>query len=322
MSNPLRQNLLGYLLGAVEHDERTQVEQQIQNDAALRRELETLRSALHPLAADANHAAPPPGLAQRCCEYVYSRTEIVPAALSPVSGSAASAPTGRRWSRLDLAVAGAIAVAVAVLIVPAVFQSNVQAKLIACQDNLKNIGLSMAKYSDLHGGSYYPAPQEGDRINVVGKWAPTLVSQGYLQPAHVICPASSLADDPQFRVPTLEQLNAMNPAELAEILPKLTAYGFTLGHREGGNGPYQLPRNQNRKNFALMGDSPSDGPTTSRIHGGTGQNVLFEGGHVKHVNSAQVGNDDIFKNDHQKVAPGVHNQDSVIVPGHTPDSDR
>ena len=186
--------------------------------------LEVLRKGLEPLAADQTHHQPPAGLAQRCCDYVFSRTEVMPAAFSATRNTKV---VRNRWSWLELSVAGAIAVAVAVLLLPKVYQSQVQSKLLACQNNLKDIGLAAADYSRRNGG-YYPVAQPGDRVNAAGMWAPTLVSQNYLQQPgkSVVCPSSPLADDPQFHEPTLEEVQAMSAAQLAEIVATIEQLRF------------------------------------------------------------------------------------------------
>jgi hypothetical protein len=315
MPDPLRDQLIGYVLGADEPTEHSLVAGHLASDESLQRDLELLKRGLEPLAVDQTHFQPPAGLAQRCCEYVFSRTEIMPAALSPTTG--VSTRSERRWSWLELAVAGAIAASVAVFLLPKIYQSHVQSQLLACQNNLKDIGLAAANYSQRNGG-YYPVAQPGDRVNAAGMWAPTLVSQNYLpQPGRsVICPSSPLADDPQFHEPTLQEVQAMTPAQLAEILPRLSSYGFTLGYHDDGHGPYKLQRNQHREHFAVAADSPGASGANSANHGGTGQNVLFDDGHVRFLKTAQLGPDDdnIFSNAHHEVAPGLNSNDAVIVP--------
>src|SRR6516165_783362 len=118
--NPMRENLLGYLLNAVEPEERSAVERSLAQDARLRDELALLRTGLAPLDGERAHHEPPKGLAQRCCEFVFTR-DIMPARLSPATSRETPRPR-HRWSRLDLAVGGAIAAAVAVLILPAIYQ--------------------------------------------------------------------------------------------------------------------------------------------------------------------------------------------------------
>jgi hypothetical protein len=314
MTDPIREQLIGYLLGADDPNERALVQEHLERDESLRRDLEVLRKGLEPLASDPTHYQPPAGLAQRCCDYVFSRTEVMPAALSATRNTKV---VRNRWSWLELSVAGAIAVAAAVLLLPKVYQSQLQSKLLACQNNLKDIGLAAADYSQRNGG-YYPVARPGDRVNAAGMWAPTLVSQNYLQQPgkSVVCPSSSLADDPQFHEPTLEEVQAMSAAQLAEILPRLSSYGFTLGYRDDGQGPYKLQRNQHRQRFAVASDSPGKNGANSPNHGGTGQNVLFDDGHVDFIKSTQASPDDdnIFSNAHHEVAPGLNPNDAVIVP--------
>jgi hypothetical protein len=117
----MRENLLGYLLNAVEPEERSAVEENLAQDARLRGELDLLRTGLAPLDGELAHHEPPKGLAQRCCEFVFSR-DIMPAKLSPATRSETLQPR-HRWSRLDLVVGGAIAAAVAILILPAIYHS-------------------------------------------------------------------------------------------------------------------------------------------------------------------------------------------------------
>jgi hypothetical protein len=157
----MREHLVGYLLNAVEPDEHKLVEEKLASDDSLRQDMKVLEWSLHPLSVDHGHHEPPQGLAQRCCQFVYSRTEVMPVALSP-AGTIGGTVNKRRWSWLDLSVAGAIAVAAAVLLVPAIYQSNAHARLLACQNNLKDIGLATASYSDRHNG-YYPAPNQAIR---------------------------------------------------------------------------------------------------------------------------------------------------------------
>jgi hypothetical protein len=311
--NPMRENLLGYLLGAVEPEERSAVEQNLAQDAQLRQELDLLRTSLAPLEGEPAHHEPPKGLAQRCCEFVFTR-DIMPARLSPATSSETLRPR-HRWSRLDLTVGGAIAAAVAILILPAIYQSRLQSQITACQNNLKDIGLAMSDYSDKHSG-YYPAVRPGDQLNAVGMWAPVLEDEDYLSrgPA-LFCPSSDV--DANFRMPHIKDLERMSRAEFEAIAPRLGgSYGYTLGYRVNGN--YKTQQNQHRKAFAVMSDAPGPGGTNSPNHGGGGQNVLYDDNHVRFQNGTQVGPDDIFRNARGQIAPGAHSNDAVIVHSQEP----
>ena len=54
----------------------------------------------------------------------------------------------------------------------------------------------------------------------------------------------------------------------------------------------------------------------SANHGGCGQNCLFEDGHVSFIKGDSIGEDAIFVNDYNMVAPGVRASDNVIAPSH------
>jgi hypothetical protein len=306
--NPMRENLLDYLLGAVEPEERSAVEQNLAQDARLRDDLDLLRTSLAPLGGEPTHHEPPKGLAQRCCEFVFSR-DIMPARLSPASGSETLRPR-HRWSRLDLAIGGAIAAAVAILILPAIYQSRLQSQITACQNNLKDIGLAMSDYSDRHRG-YYPAVRPGDRLNAVGMWAPVLEDEDRpLRGPAIFCPSSDV--DANFRMPHVKELDGMTGAQFAAIAPRLGgSYGYTMGYRDGES--YKTPQNQHRKNYALISDAPGPGGTNSLNHGGSGQNVLYDDDHVWFQNGTQIGPDDIFHNERGEIGPGAHSNDAVIV---------
>ncbi|HEY2881260.1 MAG TPA: hypothetical protein VGJ15_02475 [Pirellulales bacterium] len=315
---PARDHLLGYLLNAVESDEREAIERQLQSDPQLCEQLEVLRRSLHPLADDAGHHAPPLGLARRCCDFVRSRTDIMPVALSPARQGSGAAER-RRWSWLDICVAGTIAVAVAILLVPAIYQSHIQSQLLACQKNLQDIGDALASYTE-HNSSYYPAPDADDRLNVAGMWGPIMVTKHYLPQGKLfVCPSSPTSDDVQFRIPSTDELLKMDQKQLSVWLPRLCgSYGFTLGYR--ANGAYKVQRHSQRQYFAVVADAPNEAGSASPNHGLRGQNVLFDDGHVQRLITVYLGtiDENIFRNSHGQIAPGDFSDDAVIVNSQVP----
>lgn len=310
MSDPMRQNLIGYLLQAIDAEEHAAVEEQLQKDAKLREECELLRACLVPLSHDKNHHEPPHGLVDRCCQFVYSRTDVMPAAVT--SAGDGHNVTRRPWSWLDLSVAGAIAVAVAVLFVPAIYQSRAMAQRTACQKNLQDIGNAMAKYSDIHDG-YYPLPNPDDKIHLASAWAPKLLDSLPSGERTLICPSSDDARQPNLHLPTMAQLEAMNAAQLAELRDQLSgSYGATLGYQDGKK--YKLPKHGDRQR-AVASDRPGRNGTNSPNHNAEGQVVLFGDSHVQFITTPRVpGTDDnIFLNHRGQEAPGDDDRDSVIT---------
>ena len=91
-------------------------------------------------------------------------------------------------------------------------------------------------------------------------------------------------------------------------------YGYCLGYFD--HGVLRPTRNLNRDYFAILADAPSDRPDhQSANHDGLGQNVLFEDLHIEFCSTTRPGDgrDDIYTNDHNDVAPGLHRDDSVLA---------
>jgi len=323
--------LLGYLLEALDDSERESVEEQLAHDTTLQNQLLRLREALRPLQATRCEFDPPAGLAKRTCRRVasYCQTPAEAAAAEPSQQiadktlrreplAAAVAPPSwvGGWSWKDLTTAAGILATATLLLFPAIENSRFNARVAACQDNLRQLGQALGQYSQHHRGYFPPVPQRG-RLAAAGVFAPVLASAGYLEsPAVVICPASPLAEDRQFRIPSLDELWAIDdPADLERLRGRMGgSYGYCLGFME--NGRYHSPRDMGRWSFALMSDAPSDrlpGHQTLN-HGGRGQNVLFEDFHAQFFTTPRlIGlSDHFFVNDIGMVAPGRHRDDSVI----------
>lgn len=328
MASSVEQQLLGYLFGALDDSERETVENEIQHDPQLREKLVQLRRRLEPLRRLQTDFDPPPGLAERACELVvaYSAThsERSPVPFpAPVfsQGAASAAPlaglwNGRPWGWSDFSVAAGMVVVAVLLVFPAIENSRFKSQLLTCQDHLREVGQALTAYSSRHGGYFPQVPQHGN-LAAAGIYAPVLLGDGYLDDKRwVLCPSSSLAANAgHFRLPTLEQVKTAAGSELTRLRRVMGgSYGYSLGYVRGGR--YHATRNLSRPQFALMADSPNPllPGYQSLNHGGRGQNVLFEDGHVIFMTTprpAELG-DDFFVNDTGLVAAGNHPNDSVI----------
>ncbi len=150
----------------------------------------------------------------------------MPAALSPAGRPEYS--SRRRWSWLDVSVAGAIAAAVAFLLVPAIYQSHLYSQRIQCQDNLQHVGAALANYSDRHDG-YYPATSPHLPLS-----AATLVSQGYVPDSAVVCPSTPHDGGmSRRRLHCPNSLQALQWEQLNKLVSHWNSYGYTLGFRDG-----------------------------------------------------------------------------------------
>jgi len=309
----MRQNLFGYLLDALEAEEHEQVEAGLQADERLRQDMELLRRGLSPLAYDKDSLEVPDGLADRvCCRVADYAQRATPRSMMHEPPAA----TSRHWSMQDLFVAAGIVIAASLLFFPAVSHSRFNARIAGCQNNLRMIGNSLTHYSQQHGNFFPNVPLSGNLASA-GVFAPKLLDSGFLDcPRWLVCPSSALAGKGEFKVPSCSELKAASPEQLKKLRGILSgSYGYSLGYEEGGK--YRVPKNGNRSTYAVMSDSPNRQSKgyQSTNHGGLGQNVWFEDGHVEFLRDGMVSgkrNDNIFLNNLGKVAPGINRDDAVI----------
>lgn len=302
----MKEHLLGYLVGALDSEDHETVEKHLREHPHLHADLERLRRGIEMLAVDVGHIDPPHGLAVRTCKVVADRR-------STASSRVLAMPfAGARWGIQDLLVAAGIFIAASMLFFPWMTESRATARKAVCQDNLRAIGSAAAQYSELHNEWFPHVPASG-KLASSGMFASLLHHTGFIsEPKRFICPSCPLSKKSDFRIPSADELAAATPGEDEQLRKILGgSYGFTLGHLE--NGEYQPPRNRHRPRFALASDAPG-----SKRHGTCGHNVLFEDGHVDFLSgdSCEVNGrrDNIFKNDNDKVAPGLHADDAVIAP--------
>jgi hypothetical protein len=306
--------LIGYLLDACDADERQQIEQHLQQDESLRQRCDVLKKAFDPLVHDKDHIDPPKGLAHRCCDYVFSRIEVMPAALSPVGGSAALPVKSRHWSWLDVTVVAAVAAAVMFLIGPAIFQARQQSLRTTCQKNLQDLGTALASYSDRNGG-LYPAPNARGGPAYAGIGWP-LLRDHLPSGSNIACPSSATACGPKSEL-TCTQINDLERKEYQVVAPLMArGIGFTLGYEE--DGKYFVHKNLRRAHFVVASDAPGPDQSNSPNHGGAGQNVLHEDGSVVFLldHRPAGNNDDFFRNAKGEIGPGTGPDDAVIPPTH------
>jgi len=316
MTDSEREQLLGSLLGALDEDEQSALDAQLERDAECRKELALLRRRMEPLAALRINYDPPPGLAERTCRFVAAHIASPASAISKRLSPEVAPPSWvGRMTKLDMAMAATVLVAASLLIFPALANSRFSARRAACQDNLEELGKSLAHYSQTNGGYFPRIPTQG-KLATAGIYAPVLYQNKLITDvSRVVCPDSSLvAQRNSFHIPTYSELELAPNSQVVDLRPTMGgSYGYNLGYTRDGS--YYPTKNLYRDNFAIMSDSPSDRPDhQSENHGGRGQNVLFENGSVKFVTQSKPegSNDDIFTNDAGQVAAGLQQNDSVI----------
>jgi len=328
MVDRAKEQLLGYLLGALEESERESIEDQLEQNPKLLDDLALVRESLQPLWAAQPDFTPPPGLAARTSEFVFAHPKVGPNAASQPACEAplraapmiVPEPAGSRGSHtswLDVAVAVGIVAAASLLIFPAIQNSRSNSRLVECRDHLRQIGVALTQYSETYEDYFPPVYDEG-ALAGAGIVAPLLVTNGFVDGSDwFVCPASPLAENREFRVPSVDELLSASQEEAISLRSTMGgSFGYNLGFVEDGR--YHNTRNLRRPNFALMSDVPSAflAGYQSVNHDGRGQNVLFESGRVSFLPTSRphARADDVFVNESGMVDAGRHRNDSVIGP--------
>jgi hypothetical protein len=334
VKNPSKEDLLGYVLGALDADQQQQVQRSIDQDSQIEDQLIEIKASLAPLELLDSGSGSQPGLARRTCEMLAVLQKREPDKLTADSKqaepalalTAANRPTKlthteashgmlrSSWSLNDLLVASACVAVLAGLLFPAISYTRFYSNRAGCQENMISLGTAFQSYSDIHDGQFVAIPAAGN-CAVTGIFAPTLKAAGLLSDDSLACPGSD-RESPIF-VPSLKTIEGSQGERLSYYHQIMGGdYGYTMGYYV--NDQYVSPTDVGRSHFILAADKPSpmNEGLRSNNHRGTGQNCLFEDGRYEFVKGHAYGNDPIYKNDYDMVAAGAHANDSVIGASH------
>jgi len=317
MSSPNREDLLGYLLGALERREQEQVEEELARNPQLRQELAALSQWVDVVGlADQNELMEPPsGLAARTCQTVALKQSVDLSVDAPVPVGVAAFETRSQFSLADFLVAAAVLVAAVSLFFPALASSRFQADIASCQNRLRQLGFAYGSYDELHGA--YPSAQLVGNRNTAGVVAPTLTDAKFVtDPRLFVCPTSKLATNLDgWKIPTLNELDQATGETLARYQQTMGGdFAYNMGYVD--DGKLRPAKNEHRQYYAMLADAPSDVHPQRRTlnHDGRGQNVLFEDGHIEFLSAVPSPKlaDDPYHNRAGLVAAGTDPNDSVL----------
>ena len=325
MSSPSRDHLLGYLLGALERTELEQVEAELEANPELRAELRRLEQCVGRigLADEPEHFDPPVDLAARTCRLVAARSSNTGGGVREVvvvtrhSWTVAPAEGRQSMTWVNLLTVASVLIAGAALFFPALNHSLEQAQRASCQNNLRQLGFAMHEYSDRDPNHRFPQIERTGNRGVAGFYAPLLVSrQLILDSATFLCPSmASARRERSLHILTPEEIDALTGSELTHAQQTMGGdYGCNMGYTE--NGVHFAPENSGRSNYVLMSDAPSNELPGRRSanHGGDGQNMLHEDGHIKFIRTlpCPLVPDDPFYNLDLRVGAGLNRTDHCI----------
>jgi len=311
----MKDNLVGYLLNALDADTHRDVETYLAANSDARQELEALRRTLEPLSADRAEVEPPAGLVVRTlgrvAEYCCRDLPRAPAE----RGTHAPVPSRPLWRRADVLVAATVLLAMTGVGISWLSHARARSLIAECQNNLHVFYTALKTYG-VHHENKLPnvAAMERPR-NVAGMVVPILMDAGTLSAdANVGCPGKSQRRTCPMTLEDLKMLDAETFKQRAQDL--ICCYAYSLGHQDksGYHGPSFDVEQPAR--WPIMADAPPRDPSqgNSANHGGEGQNVLFLDGHVGFFPTRAVGidGDDIYLNRDGRQAAGLAPTDTVL----------
>jgi hypothetical protein len=325
----MREQLIRYLLGELDADERRELREMLRDNPELQQELAHLRECFSASQDDEPAPLPPGGLAKRTAERVSNsdeyELEMVPQ--QSAMRDPGDVPSGMLgWSLADLAVAGGVILAVSMLVFPALRDSRDGTRRNLCQSRLYELWRLDSLYAENHGG-YFPQVRPHENTGIV---AAELIDGDYVEPERLavllICPGSRLADELRKsgippKLPTKEEMHDLSRVELMRALAhSSTCYVYRLAQKLGDD--YVYPRSGPRGELAfdpLIGDIcdySTDPPTTN--HPRSGIQMIGRSGNIKSFTAKSPPifgtDDDLYHNDLGIVDVGLGLRDAVLAP--------
>jgi len=309
------QEMLDYTFGLMDGPRRDACEQEMAEDPALADRVARLGSGVALMLDDGESYDPPPGLLERTAALVERRKQ------RPQFSDFVPSRVPFRWA--DVAVAATVFFAAMLTLSVPLLQSRAQMDQAACAFNLGKLGVGLARYTSAHGSypivpASYPAGTYGVMLHD---------SQNLPDPSVLSCPCLAKEKTPRHAaMPDYEgfrKLFATSPKACTAMLDGHFAYN--VGYRLASGEVAPVPDSP-LSLIPVAADGPScDGAGTihegnSPNHGGHGQNVLFTDGHVAWRRTRWLSDvdRDIYLNNNHRPAPGLHPNDSALVPSVLP----
>jgi anti-sigma factor RsiW len=330
----MHEDLLGYLLGALEPHEMRRVARLIQEDPAIRAELAEIERALAALEgmAEPNVEPVPADLVSRTLAGIppLPKPGTIDATLDSLvpmhPGIEVAGPHHSSW--LDWIGGAAAMAAILGLLIPALAEGRMEARKVACQAHLRQLGTAITQFVNRDPQHRLPAVAESGPEAFAGMYAVRLSDAGLLTDAAVRwCPTmqvpqpSSITLTPIGKVESVAELHRATVDRLREIQQYAGGhYAYTLGVVDRNR--LRPPRFESRSSFAIMSDAPPvgffDRDDLQRLmsHGGRGINVLFEDGRVQFMMTRSLNTlpDHPLLNHHGRAEAGVNIDDASLAP--------
>jgi prepilin-type processing-associated H-X9-DG protein len=326
----MREDLMAYVLGELDEQTRSEIERELAADPSLRAEVERIRRCLSGDVApqDCDCDDIPEGLADRIAHDIphwassQSSKREDDRRRSPSRSEYATGACN--FTMVDMTVAMGVLLAIGSLLMPGLNTSRSDSQRLACQNNLRELGVLFTHYSNDHD-NFMPlvAPNEHAGVYSLRLADANLASQQMIGQL-VVCPSSPLAyqlrrEGIPLVIPTWEEFRSAKGEELLRIRRTSGgSYANKVGYKQ--NGQYMPPRHLGLGWIPVLSDAPSitSGRHTGANHGGTTINTLFQDGSVQPLQTCVVSHnhDHIFLNEQGEPFAGDSLHDTVMCPSH------
>jgi type II secretory pathway pseudopilin PulG len=207
----MQEDLLGYLLGALEADEMQRVEKLLRESPEAREMLADLERKLGPLHDDCEVVEPPPtDLVARTLDSLPPLPPMPGMESSPAESPAdsqVSEPTARKmspvlegadtvsWTWRDWVGSFTAACILLAIALPSMVEGRFMARKQACQDNLRQLGMAMTQYVNRNAEARLPSVESAGYQAFAGVYAPRLHAAGLMMdPRSTHCPSIRSSD--------------------------------------------------------------------------------------------------------------------------------
>ncbi len=359
----IHEDLLGYLLGALSEAEMQRVAALLRENPMLRAELEKLKETTDRLEEAYVPIEPPPvGLTDRTLDLIDRHQDSGQEKVigSPESASKASSfsdrvashvsqddsiklgdaklsselnnATSHRW--LDWIGAVAAAVVVLGILLPALANGRFESRKVACQDQLRRLGVALTQFVNRTPEQRLPAVAESGPEAFAGVYALRLHDSGLMPDANLRwCPSLPEPDPNEATLVNLGELDRIEDLQNVSVNQLHQIQQYSGGHYAYNLGVleeerFTSPKFEARASFAVMADTPMIGNLgvddlgrSEQLakwigHGGRGINVLFEDGAVRFipVEALRTMPDHPLLNHEGQVEAGVNIDDATLAP--------
>ncbi|MCC9655669.1 hypothetical protein [Rhodopirellula halodulae] len=212
----MQEDLLGYLLGALEEDEMRRVEKLLRESAEARRMLAELERKLRPLHEDFEVIEPPPSdlvsrtldslpplppmpgaeaAAEESIEPQAQNSNAASAAIESGASTPSLTPVLERgdslsWTWRDWAGSFTAACILLAIALPTMVEGRFMARKQACQDNLRQLGMAMTQYVNRNAEARLPSVESAGYQAFAGMYMPRLHAAGLMMdPTSTHCPS-------------------------------------------------------------------------------------------------------------------------------------